>query len=530
MILPGKTPPLSFSSVAPSGKCYVCGKWFFTGQKVVRTDQGLSHESHTQELTKKNEGLVQKGIQQASADLPACPENQRPLNENLPGLDSTPNPQAATVLVARNQGALGEDQKLPADLGGFVEPAALPPATHEAPINAPPPPFPPREQMDQSELVLPAEGRLLGIDGSWTCNFCACANAPELLSCALCSLAKGLGAPGNSSPSRERWRCLLCTFEENHWESSHCAVCSNPRGEERLATPQEIKSQTDVPGVQEAESNPVDCPICCCSYEPDEMYRETECCSLCRSCMVMWVETQINGGNSLDLKCNCRSTKLVYSQLSSVFEQMSGATKEVYQQAKRKESLKSFQLFNCPDCEQENWVPPRLNNIQCSNPTCFSSGVFICVKHKMRHTRPDRDIIHPKPRRCAACVEECGGDGLLAAVLSEIQEAFCDRCPNCNGFVGGPESFDACLCLKCNHCPKAFCGFCYQYSGDWRDTHDHVRHCSKNPRVNYFVESEAVWHDLMRARRMEIGDRIIASSRLSMESAAEARGRMLALL
>jgi hypothetical protein len=127
-------------------------------------------------------------------------------------------------------------------------------------------------------------------------------------------------------------------------------------------------------------------------------------------------------------------------------------------------------------------------------------------------------------------VEECGGDGLLASVLSEVQEAFCDRCPGCNGFVGGPESFDACLCLKCNHCPRAFCGFCYLYVGSWSDTHEHVRHCALNPRVNYFVESEDIWNELMRRRRRAIGERIIMSSQLSEASKDEARRRMLLLL
>jgi hypothetical protein len=371
-----------------------------------------------------------------------------------------------------------------------------------------------------------------GSDESWACNFCKCANSPELLSCRLCDLGKGLNAKGDSRP-HERWRCPRCTFEENHWESSHCAECREDRPVQPHVPSLPVQQPVPSPPVQPPPVPPeveTECAICFCSYEVREMYREAPCCSVCRGCMVQWVDSQIKEGNSLDLRCNCRATKLIYSQLSSIFEQLSLATKEVYQQAKRKESLRSFQLFHCPDCEQENWVPPRLNNIQCSNPHCFSSGVLICVKHKTRHTRPDRDIVHPKPRRCAACVEECGGDGLLAAVLSEIEEAFCDRCPDCRGFVGGPESFDACMCLKCNHCPKAFCGFCYEFSGDWRDTHDHVRHCARNPRVNYFVESEAVWNALMRVRRLEIGERIIASSQLSRESATEARRRMTSLL
>ena len=69
------------------------------------------------------------------------------------------------------------------------------------------------------------------------------------------------------------------------------------------------------------------------------------------------------------------------------------------------------------------------------------------------------------------CVEECDGDGLLASVMSSIQDVFCDRCTGCNGYVDDPQSFDRCLCLECNHCPICFCGFCYQYAGSWNDTH-----------------------------------------------------------
>ena len=60
--------------------------------------------------------------------------------------------------------------------------------------------------------------------------------------------------------------------------------------------------------------------------------------------------------------------------------------------------------------------------------------------------------------------------------------------------------------LKCSSCPQTFCGFCYEFAGDWGSTHDHVRHCKRNPRVNYFVESEVVWRGLMRERRLRLAE------------------------
>jgi hypothetical protein len=416
------------------------------------------------------------------------------------------------------------------------------------------------------------------VGDSWICSFCAFLNLPEAVTCALCEVGRGTQVPEPMAVPQARWECLLCTLAENHWDSSHCAACGNPRGLEALGEvvsadmrqgdrdgeeakgeemKEEVQGQAEprvvednlapvivaapapaqqakvsipvsIAATLEGDLEPMECSICCDSFCAGEMYRAVSCCSVCQSCMVSWLETQIDGGDSLELRCNCRSSRLLYSHLSTLIDKLSRATRQRYQQARRKETLKEYLQFSCPECEQENWVPPRHNNIQCSNPHCHSSGALICVKHTLRHSRPDRDL--SKPRRCAACVEECGGDGLLASVLSEIQEAFCDRCPSCNGYVGGPESFDSCLCLKCNHCPRAFCGFCYEYAGNWSDTHAHVRQCARNPRVNYFVESEAVWNQLMRQRRMEIGERIISVSPLSENSKDEARGRMLLLL
>ena len=208
-----------------------------------------------------------------------------------------------------------------------------------------------------------------------------------------------------------------------------------------------------------------------------------------------------------------------------MFPELSHQSTETFREARRIQTLKGYKKFTCPDCAQDIWVTDRQNDTPCPNPSCYSSGVLICAKHLIRHSRVD-PLNKKEPRRCLKCVEECGGDGLLASVMSSIQDAFCDRCPGCNGYVGEPQSLDFCLCLKCNHCPICFCGFCYQYAGSWNDTHVHVRHCPMNPRENYFAESEEIWRGLMRVRRQRLGEAIIAASTLSEEKKQEARRRM----
>ena len=80
-----------------------------------------------------------------------------------------------------------------------------------------------------------------------------------------------------------------------------------------------------------------------------------------------------------------------------------------------------------------------------------------------------------------------------------------------SGFVGEPEDFTSCMVLKCNHCPQSFCGFCYNYADNWTETHIHVRQCAQNSRENYFVESEEIWHNLMRQRRIGLAEAVLSS-------------------
>ena len=268
------------------------------------------------------------------------------------------------------------------------------------------------------------------------------------------------------------------------------------------------------------------CDICCDNFPQYEIYSQIQCCTVCRECMASWVESQIGDGQSLALKCNCRSTDLNYRNISCLFPFLSAESQEKYRYTKRLESMKNeYHLITCPDCSSEIWIPHVQRETPCSNATCTLFGSLICVKHRVELTRANPADLS-KPKRCPKCVEECGGDGLLASVMSSIQDAFCDRCPGCNGYVGEPQSLDFCLCLKCNHCPICFCGFCYKFAGSWNDTHVHVRHCPMNPRENYFAESEEIWRGLMRVRRQRLGEAIIAASTLSEEKKQEARRRM----
>lgn len=66
------------------------------------------------------------------------------------------------------------------------------------------------------------------------------------------------------------------------------------------------------------------------------------------------------------------------------------------------------------------------------------------------------------------------------------------------------------MALKCSHCPQSFCGFCYGHAGTWQESHAHVCTCVRNPRENFYAESEQVWRELMRLRRIRLAEGIIA--------------------
>jgi hypothetical protein len=172
------------------------------------------------------------------------------------------------------------------------------------------------------------------------------------------------------------------------------------------------------------------------------------------------------------------------------------------------------------------------SSYQCFNTTCSIKGYLICAEHNRIYTLPLTEMGSPNleaERRCEKCLENAGGNATVARVVGSIVDALCDKCPSCKAYVGEPETFNDCLCLRCSHCPSSFCGFCYRFAGDWTATHSHVRACPLNPRRNYFVESEGVWRNLMRERKTRIVEAIIASSGAEPHEVEMIRARALLL-
>jgi hypothetical protein len=259
------------------------------------------------------------------------------------------------------------------------------------------------------------------------------------------------------------------------------------------------------------------------------------CVSSCRRCFAVWIETQINDGKAVSLKCPCGNHPLLFKHVRSVFGFLTDVALALYNDANRRRcAFKKSAEIRCPECNSAYNIYEGTTTYQCTNPPCNIRNVEICTKHNVNYTRGvyDPTILRQAPKRCAKCLDEANNSTIVCDLLTAIRDGLCDRCPNCQGYVGEPETFESCMCLKCNFCPHAFCGFCYKFGSDWRSTHEHVRHCPLNPRENYFVESEAIWRQLMRARRLAISESIIAAAprALTAEELSQVRNEVLRLL
>lgn len=357
----------------------------------------------------------------------------------------------------------------------------------------------------------------------WECVDCKHLSEGMSDSCASCYLPKGF------------WRCQVCTCVENVLSSPSCIACYNERGAliNEVHIPIDVENATPVPLLKE-------CRICCEGYIEAEMLN-MGCCECCLNCSRQQLSTQIEEGRALQLKCCCRTSQLLYMHVRPLLPSLSIAIRELYTLALRRLSSGASLLtaqFYCPECQQDIWVTPNQPDTKCPNPRCFSTGTPICVKHRTlfrtigQRYRADGTIMFEKA--CHECNAECNGDALLTSVMKSVQDAFCDRCPKCDGYVGIPENFQACLALRCNHCEGSFCGFCYKYAGSSMETHDHLTVCHWNPDPapikDMWVASETIWQNRMKQRRRGLGQAIIAASALSAENKIAALAKMEELL
>jgi hypothetical protein len=380
---------------------------------------------------------------------------------------------------------------------------------------------------------------------TWTCLTCTYdGNTPDNGRCSMCGEGRHT-RPHVVAEETKRWTCNVCTYD-NHPLASYCDVCWFDRD---TVVPNQgggsAKASGDAVGSVGSDrdskhSNPpvmveddFTCDICGDVKSNAELYLVSPDCSpLCNLCFARWIETQVHGGNSLELKCPCGQHLLKYIDFRKLEPFLDADVKTIFANAQRQSAAKPNESnASCPECKSVNVVCQNQNSYHCLAAGCALTGRGICCKHNTAFSRPRNAFtgaldLYDTPR-CATCVAEANGDINVADVLSRIQDALNDRCPSCNGYVGEPEDFNSCMALKCSHCPQAFCGYCYAYGGNWADTHTHARNCTKNPRTNYFVESEAVWRDLMEGRKLEIVEAILGTANLGVDSTQIVRDRAM---
>ena len=390
---------------------------------------------------------------------------------------------------------------------------------------------------------------------NWACAFCNSSNPAAAMHCPLCYRRADEAAPEPPRPQDQtRWACLVCTFGENHWLADCCAMCQynrgrsgpqgpglpdpagpspvpSPRAQGSHApdTPEPAPAAEAAEEEQEIEEEQTEC-IVCGEAMPEKLRFAADpgCAPTCQDCATDWVEAKIQGGDALSLTCPCGGQhRLLYHHYRAVRTGLTQGARDKYNHAARQAALPagSTSLLDnievqCFDCGAINHVVRNVD-YKCVHPACPGYGALRCGRHNKRYAlvRSGDGELHlsdllAHTRVCPDCHDEAGGDAALAQLKASILDTFMDRCPSCSGFVGEPESFEDCLCLKCNHCPRYFCGFCYAYSGDRSDGHEHTRNCRLNPRRNYYVESEAKWRELMRARRRGLARSIVQASAL----------------
>jgi hypothetical protein len=80
-------------------------------------------------------------------------------------------------------------------------------------------------------------------DSPWNCGFCHERNSENSQQCGGCGVDKNISLDQvNVSFERQRWNCQVCTFEGIHWDSTHCEICSQPKGAPPLHQPHGIPS------------------------------------------------------------------------------------------------------------------------------------------------------------------------------------------------------------------------------------------------------------------------------------------------
>jgi len=271
----------------------------------------------------------------------------------------------------------------------------------------------------------------------------------------------------------------------------------------------------------------------CCDDKPNaELYVVSpNCTPHCNKCFAYWVQMQIQNGNSLKLMCPCGQHKLRYIDFRQLQAYLNEDVKIIFANSQRQSAAKLYESeITCPECRTMNVVFRKQVSYHCLAQRCPLIGRSICCKHNIAFSHP-RNVVTGAVElfetvRCSTCVAEASGDIAVPDVMARVQDALNDRCPSCNGYVGEPEDFGNCMALECRNCPEFFCGFCYTFGcGDRSETHEHVRNCTKNPRNNYFVESEAVWRMLMERRKLEIVESILATSGLAVEAMQLVRDR-----
>jgi hypothetical protein len=171
-------------------------------------------------------------------------------------------------------------------------------------------------------------------------------------------------------------------------------------------------------------------------------------------------------------------------------------------------------LYTCLQCDHQVSVRAGQPTAVCTSAQCAWAQQTVCITHKQRYARvplgdgptapvsmvctacvhgaawllaffspspppfpslssPESRMICPVP--CRVHVQYAftglGGDWQASLLQLSIQEKLTDTCPACGTALGEPESFQACLALRCSHCPAVVCGFCYLYVGNWQGTH-----------------------------------------------------------
>lgn len=127
-----------------------------------------------------------------------------------------------------HEGGYAHSYHFPSTDSNLVPPAPPPPPRSPQPV---PPPFypqpPPRYVpiFPQPPTIPPSQPP--PSSNSWHCSFCSETNSSSLAVCGSCGVPPNYRFPEDQGT---RWDCLVCFHQGNHWNSSHCAACTTPRG------------------------------------------------------------------------------------------------------------------------------------------------------------------------------------------------------------------------------------------------------------------------------------------------------------